>query len=241
MLKADWIKPKKDIGEVCPVFLKKFNLNSNVKNAKLIISARGVYTAELNGKRVGDFVLAPGWTQYDTRIQYQTYDVTKLLSDNNEIKITLADGWYKGRIKDNFLEEDYTGVERFERLQKDGVVSFEGSVEDVIPYIRNSQCTIHPSYYPEGMSNVCLESAACGRAVITTDRPGCRETIRDGISGYLIKEKDSQDLIDKIKKFLALSPDERKRMGESGREYMEEQFDRNLVIEKYLDAIREIA
>jgi len=140
-----------------------------------------------------------------------------------------------------FLEEDYTGVERFERLQKDGVISFEGSVEDVIPYIRNSQCTIHPSYYPEGMSNVCLESAACGRAVITTDRPGCRETIRDGISGYLIKEKDSQDLIDKIKKFLALSPDERKRMGESGREYMEEQFDRNLVIEKYLDAIREIA
>ena len=97
-----------------------------------------------------------------------------------------------------FLEDDYTGRERFERLQKNGTICFEGSVKDVIPYIRNSQCTVHPSFYPEGMSNVCLESAACGRAVITTNRPGCRETIQDGVSGFLICEQDSQDLIEKI-------------------------------------------
>ena len=139
-----------------------------------------------------------------------------------------------------FLEEDYTGKERFERLQRDGVIEFMGSVEDVIPYIRDSQCTIHPSWYPEGMSNVCLESAACGRAVITTDRPGCRETIRDHKSGFLIREQDSGDLICKVEQFLALSPKERKELGIQGRRYMEKQFDRKIVVEKYLCAVREI-
>ena len=134
MLRADWIRPKNNMGEVCPVFLKKFNLNSNVKNATLIISARGVYTAELNGIRVGDFVLAPGWTQYDVRIQYQTYDVTELLTDNNEIKITLADGWYKGRIKDNFLEEYYTSLfpERECAVIAEIAVKYLDGTEDII-------------------------------------------------------------------------------------------------------------
>lgn len=136
-----------------------------------------------------------------------------------------------------FLEDDYTGRERFERLCQEGVIEFAGSVEDVVPYIRDSQCTVHPSYYPEGMSNVCLESAACGRAVITTDRPGCRETILDGKSGFLIRERDSRDLIDKIERFLALSPAERKKLGENGRKYMEERFDRNIVIGNYMEAI----
>ena len=140
-----------------------------------------------------------------------------------------------------FLEEDYTGKERFERLQREGVIEFIGSVEDVIPYIRQSQCILHPSYYPEGMSNVCLEAAACGRAVITTDRAGCRETVLDGKSGFLIREKDSQDLIDKTERFLALSVEERKRLGENGRQYMEQRFDRNLVVERYLKAVERIA
>ena len=136
-----------------------------------------------------------------------------------------------------FLEDDYTGRERFERLQREGVIAFAGSVEDVIPYIRQSQCIVHPSWYPEGMSNVCLEGAACGRAVITTDRPGCRETVRDGESGFLVRERDSGDLTAKIELFLSLPPEERKKMGEAGRAYMEERFDRNIVVRRYLDAI----
>ena len=139
-----------------------------------------------------------------------------------------------------FLEDDYTGRERFERLCREGVIRFEGSVEDVVPYIRKSQCTVHPSYYPEGMSNVCLESAACGRAVITTDRPGCRETVVDGESGFLVKERDSADLIRKLKHFLSLSRGERERLGRNGRSYMEEHFDRNIVVRRYLQAIEEI-
>lgn len=139
-----------------------------------------------------------------------------------------------------FLEDDYTGRKRFERLCKEGVICFEGSVEDVVPYIRESQCTVHPSYYPEGMSNVCLESAACGRAVITTDRPGCRETVVDGKSGFLVKERDSADLTRKLKHFLSLTRREREQLGRNGRKHMEEHFDRNIVVQRYLQAIKEI-
>lgn len=138
-----------------------------------------------------------------------------------------------------FLEEDYTGRTRFERLQQEGVICFEGSVEDVIPYIRQSQCIVHPSFYPEGMSNVCLEGAACGRAVITTKRPGCQETVRDGVSGFLVQERDSQDLIAKLRHFLQLPVEARRQLGISGRKYMEERFDRSIVVQSYLEAIAE--
>ena len=139
-----------------------------------------------------------------------------------------------------FLEEDYTGKERFARLCREGVIEFIGSVEDVIPYMKESQCIVHPSYYPEGMSNVCQEGAACGRAVITTDRPGCRETVVDGKTGFLIRERDSKDLVGKIEQFLRLSLEERKRLGQNGRKYMIERFDRKNVINSYKKAIERI-
>ena len=139
-----------------------------------------------------------------------------------------------------FLEEDYEGTERFRRMTEQGVVRFEGSVEDVVPYIRNSQCTVHPSFYPEGMSNVCLESAACGRAVITTDRAGCRETVKDGETGFLVKERDSADLTEKILQFLEMPAKEREQMGRRGRAYMESCFDRRIVVKHYLDAVAEL-
>ena len=102
---------------------------------------------------------------------------------------------------------------------------------------RISSCTIHPSYYPEGMSNVLLESCACGRPIITTDRPGCREIVDDGINGFIVNQQDSQDLIDKIEMFLKLSWEERKRMGLFGRAKVEKEFDRSIVVKKYLEEI----
>ena len=139
-----------------------------------------------------------------------------------------------------FLEDDYEGTERFQQMVEQGIVRFEGSVEDVVPYIRNSQCTVHPSFYPEGMSNVCLESAACGRAVITTDRAGCRETVRDGETGFLVKERNSADLTEKILRFLEMPAGEREQMGRRGRVYMESCFDRRIVVKHYLDAVAEL-
>lgn len=139
-----------------------------------------------------------------------------------------------------FLEEDYEGKERLLLLAEEGIITFHGMIEDIIPFLQKSQCTIHPSFYPEGMSNVCLESAASGRPVITTNRAGCGDTIEDGVTGFLVKEEDSDDLIEKVERFLEMPYEKRKEMGIQARKRMEKQFDRNIVISKYLEEIREI-
>ncbi len=79
-----------------PLLRKTFSLTKPVKRASLYATALGVYEMYLNGKKIGDHILAPEWTDYFTRVQYQTYDVTNMLSGNNVIGATLADGWYTG-------------------------------------------------------------------------------------------------------------------------------------------------
>ncbi len=100
---AKWLKPATDLGDICPLFSKNFSSPGQVKEAKLFITALGVYEATLNGKRIGDFILAPGWTTYTKRLQYQEYDVTGLLKDNNQLQVTVGKGWYRGRLGWNSL------------------------------------------------------------------------------------------------------------------------------------------
>lgn len=80
----------------CPVFGKTFALSKKVKKARLYATAHGVYEVILNGQTVGDYRMAPGWTSYHNRLQYQIYDVTEQLAEENEIAITVGNGWYKG-------------------------------------------------------------------------------------------------------------------------------------------------
>ena len=124
-----------------------------------------------------------------------------------------------------------------QELHDNGTIIYHGRISDVPGMHRVSGCTIHPTYYPEGMSNVLLESCACGRPVITTNRPGCKEIVDEGVNGFLVKEKDSRDLIEKVEKFLSLSLEERRNMGLAGRAKVEKEFDRNIVIQKYLKEI----
>ena len=92
----------------CPIFTKKFELDKKVAKARLYATAHGVYEASLNGKVVGDYRMAPGWTSYHNRLQYQIYDVTDLLAAENEIEITVGNGWYKG-ILGFTCESDHYG------------------------------------------------------------------------------------------------------------------------------------
>lgn len=125
------------------------------------------------------------------------------------------------------------------QLVKDGIISFLGKTSDVRPYLKNVHCTIMPSYH-EGLSNVNLESAANGRPIITTNVPGCKETINNNETGLLCKAKSTESLIKTIEKFLSLSYEEKVQMGRAGREKVEKEFNRQIVIEKYLDAIRKL-
>ena len=91
---SSWITAR-DTGDVCPVFRRQFATEKAIDKAELKITALGVYEAEINGQRVGDFVLAPGWTSYDHRLQAQTYDVTALLQKENDLRVTVGRGWFR--------------------------------------------------------------------------------------------------------------------------------------------------
>lgn len=130
--------------------------------------------------------------------------------------------------------------ERIERLHREGIIVYDGFQTDVRPFIQKVHCTVHPSYYPEGMSNVLLESCASGRAIITTGRPGCGEIVEDGKNGYLCKARNVCDLCEQIRKFINLTPDERTALGFYARKKVEKEFDRQIVIAKYLLEIAEI-
>lgn len=134
-------------------------------------------------------------------------------------------------------EESYESY--LKQLQEDKIVIYHGPQADVRPYIGQSCCTIHPSFYPEGMSNVLLESCAAGRPIITTDRSGCKEVVDDGINGFIVKQQDTDDLIKKIEMFINLPYEKKKLMGIASRKKVESEFDRNIVVNAYLDEVKE--
>ena len=129
---------------------------------------------------------------------------------------------------------------KLDALSKEGIVKHLGTTSDVRPYIGAVECTIMPSYH-EGMSNVNLESAANGRPVITTDVPGCRETVDDGETGYLVDARSAESLIAAIERFIALPYSEKVKMGQEGRKKVERKFDRQIVVDAYLKEIKTIS
>jgi alpha-L-rhamnosidase len=100
--KANWIEPgfiEDSINRPTPLFRKEFKASKKIQSATAYITAHGMYEGYINGKRIGDFYLTPGWTSYNKRLQYQTYDVTDLLSQgSNAIAMGLGSGWYRGHL-----------------------------------------------------------------------------------------------------------------------------------------------
>lgn len=137
-----------------------------------------------------------------------------------------------------FCEERYEN--KLKLLQDKGIVDYHGMQNNVKDFQKKFHCIIHPTYYPEGISNVLLESAASGRPIITTDRIGTREVVENGINGYLIKQQDSMDLIEKIELFLKLDFEEKRTMGLSGRLKVKKEFNRKLVVDAYIEEINKI-
>lgn len=101
---AKWISGANIKG--CPEFSRSFSAPKQISSAKLTITALGVYAAYINGKRIGKFHLAPGWTVYRERVQVQEYDLTGLLEAENNLSVTLGSGWYSGTIARGAVKED---------------------------------------------------------------------------------------------------------------------------------------
>lgn len=151
-------------------------------------------------------------------------------------------------MKDKYPDTNFHvcgyGSEEYEsymkQLQEEKIIIYHGFIKDVRETLKNIHCVVHPTYYPEGMSNTLLESAASGRPIISTDRAGTREIIDDGMNGYLIKEQDSEDLIEKVERFVNLSYEQKREMGLKGREKVAREFDRNIIVERYLKTVAEL-
>lgn len=137
-----------------------------------------------------------------------------------------------------FIEKEYKG--KLQEYADRGIVIYHGMVRDIKEIHMQMHCTVFPSYYPEGLSNVLLEAAASARAIITTNRAGCRETVDDGVSGILIPIKNQVALNNAIEKFISMNTIERMTMGLAGRKKVENEFDRQIVIDKYLEELREV-
>lgn len=115
----------------------------------------------------------------------------------------------------------------------EGVVEYLGATDDVRPRLAEADCVVLPSYR-EGVPRTLLEAAATARPVITTDAPGCRDTVRDGVTGWLCRPADADDLARCLLEFAATSKEQRAAMGARARQFMEECFDERLVISRYL-------
>jgi len=126
--------------------------------------------------------------------------------------------------------------ETLEQWNREGVVTWLGNCDDVRDAIADADCVVLPSYR-EGMPRTLLEAASMAKPIITSDVPGCREAVVDGISGYLCKARDACQLAERMVAMLALSPNERQMMGLAGRQRIESEFDERVVIDRYLTRI----
>lgn len=98
---ASWIEPvlPDDASTSAPMMRRTFKLNGAIEKARAYVTGHGLYEMQLNGRRVGDQLFTPGWTSYNKRLQYETYDITEQLKNGeNAIGVTLGNGWYRGTI-----------------------------------------------------------------------------------------------------------------------------------------------
>jgi alpha-L-rhamnosidase len=136
--KAKWIEPGYEEDSVMrpsPLFRKEFLADKKVISATAYITAHGLYEAEINGRRIGDAYLTPGWTSYKNRLQYQVYDVTSLLKNGvNAIGVTLGSGWYRGFLawggNKNSYGKDIALLFQLNIIYSDGSADFVMSNEN---------------------------------------------------------------------------------------------------------------
>lgn len=129
--------------------------------------------------------------------------------------------------------------QQVERWVAEGAVQYLGVTDDVRAEIAKADCVVLPSYR-EGTPRSLLEAAGMARPIITTNAPGCRDVVEDGVNGLLCRSRDALDLADKMGGIAALTATQRTAMGLLGREKVSREFDERLVIERYLLAIRSV-
>ena len=152
---------------------------------------------------------------------FELAEAAAKLTDREDIRFTIVGDVEYGS------ENPFTGMPN---------VKCVGFHKDVKPYLQEAHAIVLPSYH-EGMANVLLEAAACGKPVLASLIPGCKETFDEGVTGFGFESKNGESLLQAIEKFMALSYEQKREMGKAGRTKMEQQFDRQIVVGKYIEQI----
>lgn len=137
------------------------------------------------------------------------------------------------------IGEEGDQLPQFNNCVEEGIIQYEGPKDNVIDYLKWCDVLVLPSY-GEGMSNVLQEASACGRPVLASDIPGCREIFEEGITGYGFKPKDDNSIFEALARFSKIPYQQRKNMGKLAREKMEREFDRDRIVKIYVDRIEEL-
>lgn len=175
--------------------------------------------------------------------------VSRLVKDKGILEYVEAARSLKGVVDADFnvlgpiwnlnLKDNTVSAEDLKSWQEEGIIKYLGETKDVRDFFAQTDCVVLPSYR-EGMSNVLLEAASMERPCVTTDTPGCRDIVEDGLTGYLCAVRDARDLAVQMKKLFELSPQERSEMGKKGRLKVIREYDKKTVINAYLRVIGSI-
>jgi alpha-L-rhamnosidase len=194
--KAKWIEPdfiEDSVMRPSPIFRKEFIASKKIISARAYITAHGLYEAQINGKRIGDTYLTPGWTSYNKRLQYQVYDVTSIIKNGvNAVGVTLGNGWYRGTLawggNKNSYGKDISLLFQINIKYSDGssdvVLSNEnwkcstGSIRyseiyngEVIDHRDEKEGWMLPGYDDSKWSNVKVENFSLDNLIATYNEP----------------------------------------------------------------------
>jgi glycosyltransferase involved in cell wall biosynthesis len=161
---------------------------------------------------------------------YDFIEACKIIRSRNfEIKCALV-----GPIESN---KHGINASQIDEWENDGIVEYLGFTDDIREILKDIKCFVLPSYYGEGVPRGLLEAASMGIPLITTEHPGCRDTVIDEISGFLCEIRNPKDLAEKMIRILEMTDSEILLMGGQGRKKMIAEYDEKIVIGKYLNII----
>lgn len=222
---------KQALSETSKVFFQNPDDSNLFKKMNLISSATPTVVVNGSGVDIAEYEVAPIPITADNKLELRFLLIARLLEAKGVREYAKAAKIIKtkypqvqfdlvGWVDDN---PDSIKQQELDQWIEDETVNFWGKLADVKPAIAKSSVYVLPSYR-EGTPRTVLESMAMGRPIITTDAPGCRETVIDGCNGYLVEVKSVDDLVKAMQKFIA-NPDLITQMGKASRVLAEEKFD----------------
>ncbi|WP_084208327.1 glycosyltransferase family 4 protein [Cobetia marina] len=204
-----------DRSEVLPgsgVDLEKFSFSSEINSSRTFLMAARL----INEKGVVEYLNASEL-------------VSKIYSNVGFKLAGVLD--YSDRAVPHNIISHYEAFSWFEYL---------GMRADIDQVLKEVDCVVLPSYYPEGTPRSLLEAAASGKVIITTDTPGCRDVVIEGVNGFLVPPRDTEALKEAMEKVINLSDEKLAEMQANSRKLAEEKYDEQYVIQRYLDVAEEI-